>query len=148
MALSKLERRTRIKHRIRKIINGTATKPRLSVFRSNKEIYAQIIDDVNGVTLASVSSRDKEVSANTKAEAAAAVGKAIAELATKAGVEIGVASTKAFTTQLIALYALAISIGKTKKLIKSSSEKQKPIRFIDSINFIFCYFLHTRRVCT
>lgn len=87
MALSKLERRTRIKRRIRKIINGTATKPRLSVFRSNKEIYAQIIDDVNGVTLASVSSRDKEVSANTKAEAAAAVGKAIAELATKAGVE-------------------------------------------------------------
>ena len=87
MALSKLERRTRIKRRIRKIINGTATKPRLSVFRSNKEIYAQIIDDVNGITLASVSSRDKEVSANTKGEAAAAVGKAIAELATKAGVE-------------------------------------------------------------
>lgn len=87
MALSKLERRTRIKRRIRKIITGTAAKPRLSVFRSNKEIYAQIIDDVNGVTLASVSSRDKEVSANTKAEAAAVVGKAIAELATKAGVE-------------------------------------------------------------
>ena len=87
MALSKLERRTRIKRRIRKIVNGTASKPRLSVFRSNKEIYAQIIDDVNGVTLASVSSRDKEVSANTKAEAAATVGKAIAELATKAGVE-------------------------------------------------------------
>lgn len=88
MALSKLERRTRIKRRIRKIVTGTAAKPRLSVFRSNKEIYAQIIDDVNGVTLASVSSRDKEVSANTKAEAASAVGKAIAELATKAGVEI------------------------------------------------------------
>ncbi|MGC6284128.1 MAG: 50S ribosomal protein L18 [Polaribacter sp.] len=87
MALSKLERRTRIKRRIRKIVTGTAAKPRLSVFRSNKEIYAQIIDDVNGVTLASVSSRDKEVSANTKAEAASAVGKAIAELATKAGVE-------------------------------------------------------------
>ena len=87
MALSKLERRTRIKHRIRKIITGTATKPRLSVFRSNKEIYAQLVDDVNGVTIASVSSRDKEVSANTKAEAASAVGKAIAELATKAGVE-------------------------------------------------------------
>ncbi|MAD96625.1 MAG: 50S ribosomal protein L18 [Flavobacteriaceae bacterium] len=87
MALSKLERRVRIKHRIRKIVNGTATKPRLSVFRSNKEIYAQIIDDVNGVTLASVSSRDKDITANTKAEAAVAVGKAIAEKATKAGIE-------------------------------------------------------------
>ena len=54
MALSKLERRTRIKHRIRKIISGTATKPRLSVYRSNKEIYAQLVDDVNGVTIASV----------------------------------------------------------------------------------------------
>jgi len=66
MALSKLQRRTRIKRRIRKIISGTATKPRLSVFRSNKEIYAQIVDDVNGVTLASVSSRDKEIKASTK----------------------------------------------------------------------------------
>ncbi|MEQ6124604.1 50S ribosomal protein L18 [Pseudotenacibaculum sp. MALMAid0570] len=87
MALSKLERRTRIKHRIRKIVSGTEAKPRLSVFRSNKEIYAQLVDDVNGVTIASVSSRDKDIKASTKQEAAAAVGKAIAELATKAKVE-------------------------------------------------------------
>lgn len=87
MALSKLERRTRIKRRIRKIISGTATKPRLSVYRSNKEIYAQIVDDVNGVTLASVSSRDKEINASTKSEAAIAVGKTIAERAVKAGLE-------------------------------------------------------------
>lgn len=85
MALSKLERRTRIKHRIRKIITGTAAKPRLSVFRSNKEIYAQLIDDVNGVTIASVSSRD--IKTSTKQEAAAAVGKAIAEKGATAGVE-------------------------------------------------------------
>ncbi|APZ45045.1 50S ribosomal protein L18 [Polaribacter reichenbachii] len=85
MALSKLQRRARIKRRIRKIISGTATKPRLSVYRSNKEIYAQLIDDVNGVTLASVSSRD--IKAATKAEAATAVGKTIAEKAVKAGVE-------------------------------------------------------------
>ena len=85
MALSKLERRTRIKRRIRKIISGTATKPRLSVFRSNKEIYAQLVDDVNGVTIASVSSRD--IKASTKAEAATAVGKSIGEKASKAGVE-------------------------------------------------------------
>ena len=87
MALSKLQRRTRIKYRIRKIISGTATKPRLSVYRSNKEIYAQLVNDVNGVTIASVSSRNKDIKASTKQEAAAAVGKSIAELATKAGVE-------------------------------------------------------------
>lgn len=85
MALSKLERRTRIKHRIRKIVAGTAAKPRLSVFRSNKEIYAQLIDDVNGVTIAAVSSRD--IKESTKQGAAAAVGKAIAEKGSAAGVE-------------------------------------------------------------
>ena len=87
MALSKLQRRTRIKYRIRKIITGTATKPRLSVFRSNKEIYAQLVNDVDGSTIVSVSSRNKEIKASTKQEAATAVGKTIAELATKAGVE-------------------------------------------------------------
>jgi large subunit ribosomal protein L18 len=51
MSLTKPERRQRIRFRIRKTISGTATNPRLSVFRSNKEIYAQLIDDVNGVTL-------------------------------------------------------------------------------------------------
>jgi large subunit ribosomal protein L18 len=87
MALSKLERRNRIKNRIRKVVSGTATKPRLSVFRSNKEIYAQLVDDVAGITLASVSSRDKEITSGSKVEAAASVGKAIAEKASKAGVE-------------------------------------------------------------
>jgi len=85
MALSKLERRHRIKNRIRKIVSGTAEKPRLSVYRSNKEIYAQIVDDVAGSTLVSVSSRD--LKASTKIEAAQAVGKAVAEKANKAGVE-------------------------------------------------------------
>jgi large subunit ribosomal protein L18 len=87
MALSKLERRQRIKYRIRKIVTGTAAKPRSSVFRSNKEIYAQLIDDVAGVTLASASSRDKEITSGSKSEAAVAVGKAIAERAAKNGVE-------------------------------------------------------------
>lgn len=87
MALSKLERRQRIKYRIRKIISGTATKPRLSVFRSNKEIYAQLIDDVAGKTLAAVSSRDKGISAGSKNEVATAVGKGIAEAASKAGID-------------------------------------------------------------
>ena len=66
MALSKLQRRTRIKHRIRKIVSGTATKPRLSVYRSNKEIYAQLVNDVDGATIASVSSRNKDIKALIK----------------------------------------------------------------------------------
>ena len=87
MALSKNDRRQRIKNRIRKIVSGTASQPRLAVFRSNKEIYAQLVNDVDGATIASVSSRNKDIKASTKQEAAAAVGKSIAELATKAGVE-------------------------------------------------------------
>ena len=86
MSLTKSERRQRIQFRIRKTVSGTAAQPRLSVFRSNKEIYAQIIDDVNGVTLVAASSRDKEVSKGTKIETASAVGKLIAEKALKAGV--------------------------------------------------------------
>ena len=88
MSLTKTERRKRIQYRIRKIVNGTAQSPRLSVFRSNKEIYAQLIDDVNGVTLAAASSRDKGVDTKgTNIEVAAAVGKLIAEKALKAGVD-------------------------------------------------------------
>ena len=87
MALSKLQRRVRIKHRIRKIVTGTAEKPRLSVFRSNKEIYAQLVDDNSGTTIVSVSSRDKEIeSTGNKVDIAKAVGKSIAEKAMKAGV--------------------------------------------------------------
>lgn len=87
MSLTKSERRQRIKFRVRKIVSGTAARPRLSVFRSNKEIYAQIIDDVNGVTLAAASSREVGVAKGTKIETAASVGKLIAEKALKAGVE-------------------------------------------------------------
>lgn len=89
MAIDKSYRRQRIKFRIRKNINGTASNPRLAVFRSNKEIYAQIIDDESGVTLASASSRDKSIISVSvsKSEKAVLVGKAIAEQAIKAGVE-------------------------------------------------------------
>ena len=86
MSLTKSERRQRIKFRIRKVVSGTATQPRLAVFRSNKEIYAQIIDDVNGVTLVTASSREKEVTKGTNVETANAVGKLVAERALKAGV--------------------------------------------------------------
>ena len=67
MGLTKSARRNRIHLRIRKTIQGTAEKPRLSIYRSNKEIYAQVIDDVNGKTIAAASSRDKEV-ADAKAD--------------------------------------------------------------------------------
>lgn len=88
MALTKLQRRLRIKKRIRKNVSGTATRPRLSVFRSNKEISAQMVDDVNAVTLVAVSSRSKDIdSKGTKIDVAKAVGKALAEKATKAGIE-------------------------------------------------------------
>jgi large subunit ribosomal protein L18 len=87
MSLTKSDRRQRIQYRIRKIVSGTAARPRLSVFRSNKEIYAQLIDDVNGTTLATASSREKGVSAGTKIEVATAVGKLIGEIALKAGID-------------------------------------------------------------
>lgn len=87
MSLNKSERRQRIQYRVRKTVSGTAARPRLSVYRSNKEIYAQIIDDVNGVTLAAASSRETGVTKGTKIETAASVGKLIAEKALKAGVE-------------------------------------------------------------
>ena len=89
MALTKNERRIRIKNRIRKIVSGTESKPRLSVFRSNKEIYAQLVDDVTGKTISAASSRDKDISTATgsKSEIATLVGKSVAEKALKAGVE-------------------------------------------------------------
>lgn len=88
MASVKVEKRAKIKRRIRKKVFGTSEKPRLSVFRSNKQIYAQIIDDNNGVTLASASSyKNKAAEGKTKSEAAAIVGKDVAEKAAKAGVE-------------------------------------------------------------
>ena len=88
MALTKIERRTRIKKRVRKIISGTADRPRLSVFRSNKQIYAQIIDDLQGVTLTAASSKVKEIEKGegNKTEKAAMVGKLIAEKAQAAGI--------------------------------------------------------------
>ena len=87
MALTKLERRKRIKLRIRKHVNGTDSKPRLCVFRSNAEIYAQIIDDSNGKTIAAASSRDKGFAkTGNKSDIAKSVGKAIAELASGKGI--------------------------------------------------------------
>jgi len=88
MAFSKVNRRAKIKRRIRKKVTGTSLVPRLSVFRSNKQIYAQVIDDSTGKTLASASSyNNKAADKKTKSEQAVVVGKEVAEKALKAGVE-------------------------------------------------------------
>jgi large subunit ribosomal protein L18 len=84
----KVIRRQKLRWRIRAKVKGTAQKPRLSVFRSNKEIYAQLIDDTTGTTLASANSRQKDVAATTgtKVERAALVGKALAAKAKELGI--------------------------------------------------------------
>lgn len=83
---SKLERRAKIKAGIRKRVSGSTERPRLSVFRSNKHIYAQIINDETGLTLASASSKALEATGSPK-EVAAQVGKAIAEKGKAANVD-------------------------------------------------------------
>lgn len=82
----KNKKRQRRHARVRSKISGTAECPRLNVYRSNKNIYAQVIDDVAGVTLASASTLDKEVSKGTKTEQAVVVGKLVAERAVAKGI--------------------------------------------------------------
>jgi len=88
---ARLRQRQRRKYRVRKRIRGTAECPRLSVFRSNKHMYAQLIDDQAGKTLVSASTRDKSLEKSVKAggnkDAATAIGKAIGERAGEAGVK-------------------------------------------------------------
>jgi large subunit ribosomal protein L18 len=90
MALTTFEKRTRIRMRIRKKISGTADLPRLAVYRSNKQIYAQVVDDLNRVTLLSASSREKEVAGEAgikKTEQAKLVGKLLASKCKEKGIE-------------------------------------------------------------
>jgi len=84
MTTKKVERRIKIKYRIRKSVNGTAERPRMSVFRSNKQIYVQVINDLTGKTIVSASSLGME--AMPKKEQAAKVGELIAKKALEAGV--------------------------------------------------------------
>ena len=86
MTAIKDQRRIRIKYRVRKKITGTTERPRLSVFRSNKQIYAQVIDDLTGKTLASASSLGMDIKAPKK-EIAGKVGEAIAAKAQEAGIQ-------------------------------------------------------------
>ena len=90
MVLLKTSRRQKIKMRIRKNISGTKERPRMSVFRSNKQIYVQLIDDLSGETLVSASSRNKEVATKkgvNKSEQAKLVGKLIAEKSLAKGIK-------------------------------------------------------------
>jgi len=84
----KSERRQKIRYRIRKKVSGTAQTPRLAVFRSNNDIYVQLIDDEKGITIASASSKDKDISAQkgTKTEKSKLVGQAIARKAKDLGI--------------------------------------------------------------
>ena len=84
MTTKKVERRIKIKYRIRKSVNGIAERPRMSVFRSNKQIYVQIINDLTGTTLASASSLGME--AMPKKEQAQKVGELVAQKAQAAGI--------------------------------------------------------------
>ena len=85
---SKATARQKIRYRIRKKVSGVAAKPRLSVFRSNTDIYAQLINDDNGTTIASASTRDKDIAAQkgTKSEKSKLVGTVIARKAADLGV--------------------------------------------------------------
>lgn len=87
--LRKQLRRKKIQSRIRKQVKGTAACPRLSVYRSNKDIYVQLIDDINGVTLAAAASSEKEIQSakSNKVEKAKLVGKIIGEKALQAGIK-------------------------------------------------------------
>lgn len=86
MKRTKQESRKRIHHRIRRKIKGTTERPRLSIYRSNKAIYCQVIDDVKGITLAAATSHNTDCS-GAGMEQAVAVGKLIAERAVAAGVK-------------------------------------------------------------
>ncbi len=83
---SKAERRSSIKYRIRKRVSGTVERPRLSVYRSNSTIYAQIIDDVKGTTLASATSRELGGKNSVNIELSRKVGAAVAEKAKAKGI--------------------------------------------------------------
>ena len=89
MALTKADRRQRIKYRIRKRLSGSAERPRMTVYRSNKQIYVQLVDDVTGQTLISASSKEKEIASQkvNKIDQAKLVGKRLAEKAKEKGIK-------------------------------------------------------------
>src|SRR5664279_6061195 len=100
---SKVIARQKIRYRIRKKISGSAQKPRLSIYRSNRDIYVQLIDDINGVTLASASSRQADIAAQkvTKVEISKMVGTAIAKKSGELGIKDVVFDRSGYILSLI-----------------------------------------------
>jgi large subunit ribosomal protein L18 len=96
MAFSNIKRRLRIKRGIRNKISGTVQRPRLSIFRSNKAIYAQLVDDLKGHTLVSASTKDASISGGTKIEQSKKVGALLAERAKAANIEFAVFDRNGF----------------------------------------------------
>jgi large subunit ribosomal protein L18 len=96
MGTKAADRRLRLKKGIRKKISGTAERPRLTVYRSNRHIYAQLIDDLNGVTLASASSLAGDVKGDTPIGVAKKVGELLAEKAKEKGIKIAVMDRNGF----------------------------------------------------
>ena len=96
MAKTRIERRLRVKQGIRKKIFGTAGRPRLTVYRSNRHIYAQLVDDVLGTTLASASTLDATIKGKTPIEISKATGLKLAENAKKAGIEAALMDRNGF----------------------------------------------------
>ncbi len=92
MSLTKQSRRQRIKYRIRKRLSGSGDRPRMTVFRSNKQIYVQLVDDLTGETLVSASSKEKEIASQkvNKTDQAKLVGQRIAEKAKEKGIDTAV----------------------------------------------------------
>ena len=90
MAMNRIDRRQRIKYRIRKHVSGTLQRPRMAVYRSNKQIYVQLIDDVAGVTLASASSADKCLVEDIKGKPGVEVAKLVGKLAAERAIEKGI----------------------------------------------------------
>lgn len=89
MSTSKISKRQKIRYRIRKKISGSGTTPRISVFRSNSDIYAQLIDDDKGVTIAAANSRQKDIAAQggSKTEKSKLVGEALGRKASELGIK-------------------------------------------------------------
>ncbi|MCL1974330.1 MAG: 50S ribosomal protein L18 [Bacteroidetes bacterium] len=90
MAMNRIERRQRIQYRIRKRISGTPERPRMAVYRSNKQIYVQLIDDVAGVTLAAASSADQSIAEAVKGKAGMERAKLTGKLAAERAKEKGI----------------------------------------------------------
>ena len=90
MTMNKLERRQRIRYRIRKHVSGTSDRPRMAVFRSNRQIYVQLIDDVAGVTLAAAASTDKSLAEVITGKSGIEVAKLVGKLAAERAIEKGI----------------------------------------------------------